>query len=310
MFAKEFCEGHYRKSQDILRVQSFNRKTYNIIEAANDLLDALAPRRDIYESMGMMPYTLLCTTLDMLVESIQGPCPDNQLLCVQKKSIEVCKQIVTTHTLPNVAEGSKFDSRFRAVILLSSLLENRHDRDIEKLMASKIESFKFNEFGTELAAELVKSKAIAKDKKKFVKLNALSGGDDGSDQGDYCDEEEENGEEDEEDEEEEEELKSVRTVYAKFDPADDVENHVSELKKGITCLYHVTKSLEPEYAAMENHKTKEGEHVKDQFKSMMCEVDISWNGKIETIIFAVPDEATDLSETTKNEFLNTCARRA
>lgn len=301
MFAKEFCEGHNRKSQDILRVQSFNRRTYNIIGAVNDLLDTLAPRRDIYESMGMMPYTVLCSTLDLLVESIQGPCPENQVLCVQKKAIEVCKQIITTHTLPNVADGAKFDSRFRAIILLSSLLENRHDRDIEKLMASKIESFKFNEFGMELAKELDKSKVIAKDKKKLVKLNALSGDDNDS-------EDEESDEEDggEEHGSEEHDLKSVHTVYAKFDPAADVENHVSELKQVITCLYHVTKCLEPEYAVVESHKTEEGEHVKDQFKSMMCEVDISWNGKVETIIFAVPDEATDLSETTKEQFLNTC----
>jgi hypothetical protein len=305
LFLKEFCEGHNRKSQDILRAQSFNRRTYNILGAVNDLLDALAPRRDIYQSIGMMPYTLLCSTLDVLVECVQGPCPENQVLCVQKKCLEVCKQIITSHSLENVADGAKFDSRLKASILLSSLLENRHDNFIENMMASKIESYKLDEFGMELAKELDKSKDIARDKKKIVALLPLPGGDSSSDGGDSDSEEKE--EEEEGEGGEGEDLKSVATTYSKFDPAADVEAHINDLKQGITCLYHVTKCLGPVYAEVEHHKAgDEADQVRQQFKEMMCEVDISWNGKVETIIFAVPEEATDLSETTKNHFLNTC----
>jgi hypothetical protein len=248
----------------------------------------------------MMPYTVLCSTLDVLVECIQGPCPENQVLCVQMKSIEVCKQIVTTHSLANVAEGSKFDSRLKAVILLSSLLENRHDKFVENLMASKIESFKLDAFGMALAAELDKSKDIGEKKKKISGLDQLTGGESDSD----------NEESDEEDEDgDDEDLKSVRTTYTKFDPAEDVETHISELKQGITCLYHVTKCLAPLHAVAEHRKKGAGEEagqVGQQFKSMMCEVDISWNGKVETVIFPMPDQATDLSETTKTEFMNNC----
>jgi hypothetical protein len=285
MFAKEFCEGHNRTSQDCLRDQHFNRRTYNIISAVNDLLDALAPRRDIYQVIGMMPYTLLCTTIDVLVECTQGilplvdpllyhfqkcdsillffiniilyvvslllllfllllllmwygvgPCPENQVLCVQRKALEVCKQVITSPTLANVAEGAKFDSRIKAVVLLSSLLENRHDDFIEKSMAAKIERSKLDAFGEELAKELQKSNDIAKEKKKFIYVKSVSASvHEDESETDEDDEGRDNGDGDDD----ASERKSVCTVYTKFDPAEDVETHVRELKQALTNLYKV-----------------------------------------------------------------------
>ena len=303
LFCKEFCEGHNRISQDMLRSQPFNRRTYNVIAAVNDLLDALAPRRDIYQTIGMMPYTLLCSTLDVLVECVQGPCPENQVLCVQMKALEVSKQIIVSHTLCNVAEKVKFNSRLKAIALLSALLENRHDSYIAEQMVSKIESYKLDEFGLQLSNELQKSKDLAKEKKKFrgvMKLNHLVHGASDQDEDedeDVCDDEDND----------EEEMKSVGTVYTAFDPMENVEEYVYELKQGVTCLYNVTKSLDGYYNSVQQGKVGDNSgKVRDHFKSMMCEIDISWNGKVETVNFPVPDEATDLSETTKKDFLNNC----
>ena len=298
LFAKEFCEGHNRNSQDVLRDQKFNRRTYNIIGAINDLLEALAPRRDIYQKIGMMPYTLLCSSLDALVESIQGPCPENQVLCVQKRGIEVCKQIITSHTLGNVAEGNKYDARLKAIILLSSLLENRHDTYIENLMASKIEKHKFDEFGVVLANELDKAKSILSDKMNFRSPKKIR-------------EHEPTLEDDEEDDmenafDEDGEMKSVRTVYTKFDPSENVETHISGLKQGVTCLYSVMKCLSSTYSTDNKYVNDDANQVDKVFQSMMCEVDIFWNGKVETMIFPLPEEAGDLSETTKKDFMNNC----
>mmetsp|Transcript_17820 Transcript_17820/g.26308 ORF Transcript_17820/g.26308 Transcript_17820/m.26308 type:complete len:3025 (+) Transcript_17820:90-9164(+) len=328
-FLQGFCEGHNLAAQNCLREQPFNRRNYNIIAAANDLLEALVPRRDIYESIGILQFTVLGLLLDFLIESIQGPCSANQLLCAQKKTLEVCKQILSAKDLPYIPKQLKLSCKFKAITLLAALLECRYDDAIEKMMIVKVELYILDAFGVELREEFSRLTTL-QDKKRhidasnsFPLLKMI---------GHYRELDEEMAELEnasnadqamcpaieDEDENEDDDLadyKSVATAVTHYNPMEHVDTEIADIKFAIMNLFKVTKKLEmvasQQSESLTTFKTSEKfkddiEESKKTFESMMCEVDIFWNGKVERVIFPLPREATDLSETTKIEFMNNC----
>ena len=77
-----------------------------------------------------------------------GPCRANQDLCAQKKTLEVCKQILSARNLPFIPKQQKLSCKIKAITLLAALLECRFDDALEKMMIVKVELYVLDAFGS------------------------------------------------------------------------------------------------------------------------------------------------------------------
>lgn len=88
-----FCEGHNLEMQDYLRDQKYKGisrgKQNNFIETVSYMFGSWIKIVNIYSlSVGSQ-------MLDFLVESVQGPCRDNQLALTRAKSVDFIKDLIS-----------------------------------------------------------------------------------------------------------------------------------------------------------------------------------------------------------------------
>lgn len=280
-FLQGLCEGHIRAAQDCLREQPFNRRNYDIIGVANDLMEDLAPRRDIVKDMGYSQYCLLSALLSFVIDCVQGPCPQNQMVCVEKKAIEVCKQLITA--VPRrISHGLRYQCRFKAICLLAALVEGRHDGRIERMLFSKIEMALFDELEKDLRRQKSDVSRFQIEKKKnkpYLSRNVLD-----------------------------------LTVSADDDQPElsaafgvEVETAVTDyFKVKVKLALEAEKNSRDGAVAVVGTADTDDSNIAKQIKKQMCEVEILWNGKVERVVFPIPPIASKLSETSKAEFLNNC----
>lgn len=277
-FLQSLCEGHIRVAQDCLREQPFNRRNYDVIGAANDLMEDLAPRRDIVRAIGFSQYALLSAVLDFVIDCVQGPCPQNQIVCVDKKAIEVCKQLMTT-TPMKIKTEQKHDCTFKAICLLAALVEGRHDSKIERMICSKIEMALFDEVENDLREKKYAIFKYQENKRKARPILTRS---------------------------------MMDLTISKDDPYLMSTEFSQVVEAAMTNFYKIKVKLALEAEKQSGDDVIELVGDADEsdlaktMKKQMCEVEIMWNDKVERVVFPIPPIASKLSETSKAQFLNTC----
>jgi len=64
--------------QNLLRVQKMNRRTFNLVAEAANFLYHEGSSRTVGKTLSIEELKTLEATLDLLIEVVQGPCPENQ----------------------------------------------------------------------------------------------------------------------------------------------------------------------------------------------------------------------------------------
>jgi len=144
-FLQQLCEGSFLSMQQMLYAQTFNRKSYNLVQEAIDFAVAVARDRDSIRTLDEIFILALGRALDFLIEVTQGPCAENQLCISGSAVVEVCGYIACTSqfeclTKPEMGYGIKV----KAFTLLSACLEGRSDLIVEKRLAAKFELSFYN----------------------------------------------------------------------------------------------------------------------------------------------------------------------
>lgn len=140
------CEGHFRPMQDHLRAQiiqgELHSQSFNFVQGISELLSKFLK----FLSADSLPIGL--QLLDTLVETVQGPCRENQRLLAQPKSIENCRDVLLALRDPSDRAMRGFSEnshagisalKFKAVSLLLSLLEGELDPEITKHIAESLD---------------------------------------------------------------------------------------------------------------------------------------------------------------------------
>ena len=132
-------EGHNLDAQTMLREQRFNTKSVNLVQEAVDLLGTLVSSESALRVMRTESMRATCALLKFLVEAVQGPCAENQVLVAEGAALDVCRCILDGAKLKEDKDGHWGQTmKCDAVKLIAGTLESRvdfivHDYLIEKL---------------------------------------------------------------------------------------------------------------------------------------------------------------------------------
>jgi len=293
-FMQELCEGHNKELQTVLREQSFNRKSFNLVAQVSDFVGLMGKNQMVLRYISDREITTLNLAFDCLIEMMQGPCPENQELIAASSVIDVCVRLLSNHDLnrlDNYLLG--FEARMKALLLLASCIEGRTDKKVHKLLAKKIEARLLDDVLINLAKYL-RSFMKAKHNKtpslpctKFLCcLKANSKRD--------------------------ENLNSTLIGVLEEYDLDEIDDYLGEyidnaalycfsLRKHLcTTPTHKIALQEPH----EDHPNKDLYHAFKELDKRLGSVEICWQNRIETMFFPMPEQANSLTLTTKDDFLN------
>ena len=136
-FMQLACEGHCRKMQDHLREQvikgELHGKSFNFVQAGAEMLSQYVQFvREDNATLGLQ-------LLDLLVETIQGPCHGNQQVLAKPSTLETCRFLLLPLPFPpNSNEQSQLKAK--TVTLLLSLLEGETDLDLSQEIAERLDA--------------------------------------------------------------------------------------------------------------------------------------------------------------------------
>jgi hypothetical protein len=119
------CEGHNTQMQRLMHVQPESRHSYDLIKEACLVCNLLCSDSIVMaQTMGQAEVGLLGFVLDFLIETVQGPCPEAQLVIAQSGVISAIALLMST----NLAAAGEF-SQLRAqnrIVLPSPLPAQDH----------------------------------------------------------------------------------------------------------------------------------------------------------------------------------------
>jgi hypothetical protein len=75
---QQLCEGHNLVTQDVLRSQPMHAKDVNLVSKTMDMLSLQAGSDYEMTQMETVELELMISSLDFLIELVQGPCKGNQ----------------------------------------------------------------------------------------------------------------------------------------------------------------------------------------------------------------------------------------
>jgi len=137
----ELCEGHNLEMQNLMREQSNNLKTFNLVEENVELLATQAKSLAVVRHFNQLEAEVTLAGLQYLTEIIQGPCKENQeYVAMSRKPVDVCKNILTSNFtgLAKCAPLLKWQLWNASVQLMASLVECRDDSEIQKLLCDQV----------------------------------------------------------------------------------------------------------------------------------------------------------------------------
>jgi len=97
------CENHNDKLQNYLRFQPNFKKGYDLVEAANNYLQILFKN---YNNPDIKMFESLIRSFDLLIEFIQGPCLENQILLINSKLMITISEILSIYEDIEIEEES------------------------------------------------------------------------------------------------------------------------------------------------------------------------------------------------------------
>ena len=120
------CEGHFEKTQEIMRSQPKNVVTINVLEEVVNFMYLLGRSLPVLREFTDFECSLLLSCLAFLVECTQGPCKANQsYLAAMRKPVEVCKNIFCSSFSRAKDEQLSSAIYSKAMQLIAALLESR-----------------------------------------------------------------------------------------------------------------------------------------------------------------------------------------
>ncbi|KAL9655967.1 hypothetical protein ABK040_007588 [Willaertia magna] len=137
-FLQLLCEGHNTTLQNVLREQTFNNHSVDLVNECLQYTIAL----EKYLSMDNID--IANQAFITLTEFIQGPCHENQLaLGMSPKLYYISNKIISNDFLRDITLESSLSLKYLMVLMLSSLIEGSSDNQIIDLMKNSlnIESF-------------------------------------------------------------------------------------------------------------------------------------------------------------------------
>jgi len=278
-FLQQLCEGSFRSMQQMLYAQPFNRKSYNLVQEAVEFAIVIAKDRDNIRALEDIYILALSSSLDLLIEVTQGPCPENQLCISGSQVVEICGYITSTSEFEGLTKPELgYDLRVKGFTLLCACLEVRPDLVVEKRLASKLDTSFYNSEVIQLHNRIQQLEAST-DKPKRVTRTAP-------------------GKELDEDRMGPVELKEfavkslVQSAASLFYLRDKI-SLLDEFKKICAPPKQSDKSQIELYVAYEGLKNRLGY------------IEVNWMNQIEIFYFPMPDEAESLTLTTMLGFEGT-----
>jgi hypothetical protein len=159
-----FMEGHNLDMQNLLRVSLTRnplkplkplksetltqdqssigcRNSYNLLQLSVNYLEIVAKNSKQLARMSQADAEDTIRVLSFLIESVQGPCPENQELLAKSVVADICSYIIGFKISPKVSVVDRKALKGLAAKTLWSLLEGRgEDLVVQALLAQKLEA--------------------------------------------------------------------------------------------------------------------------------------------------------------------------
>jgi hypothetical protein len=315
------CEGHNAAVQNALREQPHgNGPDVNLVRSGGqlpgvvDLLLAQVESAQSLKRMEELEVALLCDGLDCLSELVQGPCPQNQeLVCLHPGVVNALDMVLGSPFHGRVSRGARLSVKVKALALLASLLEGRADLVCHRVIAAEILPAALEVLRTYLIAQHKEAtKELQRDLSSSFSSSSSSssssskagGGGGGGGDG-------ESGA-----------AAGVSpppsvAAAAPEDPDDLLEvglrpsqSRRDEAMRALVSLssVYVELSLVPSFASelVELTDKRRSAHGRDAMDDNVGQVEVRWNGRVESVSFPLPPESPYLSAFTKQFFMQVC----
>ena len=183
MFLQSLCEGHNEMMQNYLRDQFEKddlRYTHNVdfINLSAQLFGSLIKilRPELVD--------LTCRILDFLIETVQGPCKQNQVDLFDSKIIDYCKDLMSEFDrkksnelkgfVTNEEMGSVDKTIKKSVKLLTSILEGNNNTEIVLYMYNNLDMKYLHYLLSDEFENYAQSIGIAKEKLEEMTVEEVS----------------------------------------------------------------------------------------------------------------------------------------
>ena len=135
----QLCEGHQSITQNLLREQSSNARSANLIGESMNYFCVLAKSLACVRKWNDVEAQCGLGVLQFLTEAVQGPCSVNQeVILTRAKCIDSCLSILSAK-LKNVQDvGLASDLVCSVSVLLSACLESRESPDLAKSLFNQV----------------------------------------------------------------------------------------------------------------------------------------------------------------------------
>ena len=143
---RQMCEGHNLQLQNLLREQPGSLQNFNIIVEVANVLAATTGSKDDLRGIQTQHAKTLQACLDFLVESMQGPCAENQQLIAEVASADAARITSAIIRIGDdkasvVSDGRKAVTKLKATTMLCmlSMLEGRSDsNDVHHVLLNNL----------------------------------------------------------------------------------------------------------------------------------------------------------------------------
>jgi len=135
-FIQQTCEGHFLPCQKYWQEQTNAPKSYNIIAEVVEFISVMI-------QLGINSATIKFVTqaIQTLIETLQGPCIENQLFIASSAMPSLCMTILEQESFPGCKDNKQklvADLKEMSALLMSSLLEGCVDAKIPKMLTQKL----------------------------------------------------------------------------------------------------------------------------------------------------------------------------
>jgi hypothetical protein len=266
----EMMEGHNLSLQNIIRTQPLQSADVDLLKMVVDLLDYEASQSHFLKRMGNTCVGLLVSTLDFIVESMQGPCDGNQLALVQSEAtMAAVKNILQSNFNKRLDEPTKMKIKSKAILVIAASLEGRKDRVVHDFLAEQLEVAVLNKFASD-ATEFINDLSSNKDSDLFYQY-------DDNEKRDLIDE-------------------ALQGLVA-------LANIKTEMS--LVPSFAAAERLALKQSMKKGQKRPQIDAEVKMMRSSVASVEVSWNDRIEFVSFPLPQETEYLSQLSKESFLET-----
>jgi len=263
MAVQSLMEGHNLRLQNLVRSQPMHAADINLLKIMVEMLVIQSEEPILLKRMENIGVEMLVSTLDAIIESMQGPCHGNQLFVVKSDALVAIKNIIPS-TFTESNKERRVDRRLRmkvkakAVAFLAAALEGRKDKDVHEVLAEQVEWHMLITFSGVITRYIHKVNArtdMPEEKRQELAGEAVEG------------------------------LVALQNIQTELRLIPSFRDSAKDLDLG------------------ESSDVKAQATDKRVMRSRVGSVEVFWNGHIEYVSFPLPQETEFLSSTSKQRFM-------